>query len=235
MRYEIPLSSATTGKFRLKERFAFSDYGVPIAPTKTTITPKHYIEWQIGYDKIAQKDEITHFVGANGKNKQIYELSEILKFGLENSLISTEILKNLRNEIAKNENLIEKKEKITRSNFIKENINGVEFLKSSVSYPLLISQFSDKNLLCEIIVREKQRAVGVMPMLYFCVAVANLSDKNGKFSFVGRKIESKECGYLQIDNSNIQIFVQIFKIFGLLSENHKHDCLEILDYILGLK
>lgn len=76
LNYEIALSKAT-GKIRLKERFAFSNYGIPVPPTQTIITPKHYLKWQIGYDKIvASNDEITHFVGANNK-KRIYELSEI--------------------------------------------------------------------------------------------------------------------------------------------------------------
>ena len=229
--YEFPLTKIT-GKIRIKERLTFSEYGQPIAPTKTIITPKHYIEWQIGYDKIVSKNEITHFIGANGKNKQIYELSEFLEFGLKNNLIKAEILKNLKEEILKNEIFIDEKEEITRSHFISETINGVEFLKSKVSYPLLISKFQNKNLLCEIIVREKQRAVGTMPMLYFCISLANIKDKDGNFSFIGRKIESKENGYLQIDSSNIEIFVNLFKIFGLLSKTHKHDCLEILNYIL---
>lgn len=229
--YKFPLTKIT-GKIRIKERLTFSEYGQPIAPTKTIITPKHYIEWQIGYDKIASKDEITHFIGANNKNKQIYELSEFLEFGLKNNLIKAEILKKLKKDILKNEIFIDEKEEITRSHFISETINGVEFLKSKVSYPLLISKFQNKNLLCEIIVREKQRAVGTMPMLYFCISLANIKDKDGNFSFIGRKIESKENGYLQIDSSNIEIFVNLFKIFGLLSKTHKHDCLEILNYIL---
>ena len=96
MKYEFPLSKAT-GKIRIKERLAFSDYGQPVAPTKTIITPKHYIEWQIGYDRIVEKNETVHFIGANGKNKQIYELSEFLHFGLQENIIKYDELKELRN------------------------------------------------------------------------------------------------------------------------------------------
>ena len=84
LKYEIPLTKIS-GKVRIKERLAFSDYGLPIAPTKTILSPKHYIEWQIGYDNIVDSSE--HFIGANGKKKQIYELSEFLLFGLKNFLI----------------------------------------------------------------------------------------------------------------------------------------------------
>ena len=219
LKYQIPLTKIS-GKIRIKERLAFSDYGLPIAPTKTILSPKHYIEWQIGYDK----DEIVydnhHFLDYKNKKKQIDELSKFLLFGLKNSLIS------------KNEIFIETTQEIQRTNFIKENLAGIEFLKSKVSYPLLVHQFQNKDILCEIIVREKQRAVGVMPMLYFCVPMSVIYDRNGTQNFIGREVKSKELGYLYIDKNNISIFVQMFKIFGILSATHKHDCLEILKYIL---
>ena len=229
LKYQIPLTKIS-GKIRIKERLAFSDYGLPIAPTKTILSPKHYIEWQIGYDNIVESNE--HFIGANGKKKQIYELSEFLFFGLKNSLISKNEILDLKSFIENNKIFIETTQEIQRTNFIKENLAGIEFLKSKVSYPLLVHQFQNKDILCEIIVREKQRAVGVMPMLYFCVPMSALYDRNGTQNFIGREVKSKELGYLYIDKNNISIFVQMFKIFGILSANHKHDCLEILKYIL---
>ncbi|MBR1376035.1 MAG: R.Pab1 family restriction endonuclease [Cardiobacteriaceae bacterium] len=231
MKYEFPLSQAT-GKIRIKERLAFSDYGQPVAPTKTIITPKHYIEWQIGYDRIVEKNETVHFVGANGKNKQIYELSEFLQFGLQENIIKYDELKELRNTINRYSIFIDEKEKINREHFISENINNIEFLKSRVSYPLLIHKFQIQDSLCEIIVREKQRAVGTMPMLYFCVPLSVLQDKDGKYSFIGRNIKSKENGYLLINSNNIKMFMKMFQIFGMLSVNHQKDCLSILDYLL---
>lgn len=105
------------------------------------------------------------------------------------------------------------------------------FLKSSVSYPLLVHQFSNKDLLCEIIIKEKQYAVGIMSMLYFCVALSSLKDSKNQ-SFVGRCIQSKENGYLEINKQNIEVFTQMFSIFGMLSKTHHYDCLQILDYIL---
>ena len=159
-------------------------------------------------------------------------LSKFLLFGLKNSLISKNEILDLKNFIENNEIFVETTQEIQRTNFIKENLAGIEFLKSKVSYPLLVHQFQNKDILCEIIVREKQRAVGVMPMLYFCVPMSALYDRNGTQNFIGREVKSKELGYLYIDKNNISIFVQMFKIFGILSANHKHDCLEILKYIL---
>ena len=82
------------------------------------------------------------------------------------------------------------------------NINGVEFLKLNVIYPLLVVTFQNENFLCEIVVRKKQYT--------FCTAVANLTDKYGKFSFLDRKIHSKECGYLEISALNFAIFMRVF-------------------------
>lgn len=230
MNYEFPLSKAM-GKIRIKERFAFSDYGIPVPPTQTIITHRHYIEWQIGYDRVVSNSEECHFIGANGKKKQIYELSEFLDFGLDSGLLDIEEIIELQNNIANNQEFIDEKEQITRTNFIAESINGIEFLKSSVSYPLLVYKFQSQDVLCEIIVREKQFAVGTMPMLYFCVALSSIKDSNGE-SFIDRKIVSNECGYLEINVDTIHIFMQIFRIFGLLSRTHQHDCLAILGYLL---
>ena len=231
LKYPFPLSKAM-GKIRIKERFAFSDYGIPIAPTQTIITPKHYIEWQIGYDRIVSKNETYHFIGANGKTKEIYELSEFLDFALYEKWITHQDIANLQISIANYQEFIEDKERITRTNFIQDNINDIEFLKANVSYPLLIHQFQNKDLLCEIIVREKQFAVGTMPMLYFCIALSSLKDCNDQ-SFIGRKIQSNEKGYLEVSKENVEIFIQIFKIFGLLSKAHQYDCLQILNYLLN--
>lgn len=109
LRYEFPLSKAM-GKIRIKERFAFSDYGIPVPPTQTIITHKHYIEWQIGYDRVINKGEEAHFIGANGKKKQIYELSEFLDFGLDSGLIDAKKIIELQNNVANNQKFIDEKE-----------------------------------------------------------------------------------------------------------------------------
>ncbi len=222
-----------TGKIRIKERLTFMDYGQPVAPTQTILTQKHYIEWQIGYDKITENQEREHFIGANGKKKRIYELSKILECALSKKLILQGDLQTLRGKIFQNSTFIDETERITRAHFVRKTINGVDFLSSSVSYPLLVCELGSKDFLCEIIVREKQRAVGVMPMLYLCIPMSRIADKNGDFSFLGRKIQSKETGFLRLDERNIDVFLDIFKIFGLLSRAHQHDCLEILDYLIN--
>ncbi len=158
-------------------------------------------------------------------------MSEFLDFALYEKWITHKNIAELQTSIANYQDFIEQKEKITRTNFVNDNLNGIEFLKANVSYPLLIHRFQNNDLLCEIIVREKQFAVGTMPMLYFCIALSSLKDANNQ-SFIGRNIQSNECGYLEITKENIIIFIQIFRIFGLLSKTHQYDCLQILDYLL---
>ncbi|EIK4796589.1 R.Pab1 family restriction endonuclease, partial [Campylobacter coli] len=50
-----------------------------------------------------------------------------------------------------------------------------------------------------------------------------------------RCIESKEKGYLEISRNNINIFLEMLKIFGILSNNHRYDVLQIIEFILNSK
>lgn len=225
MRYKIPLTK-TSGKIRIKERLTFGEYGMPIAPTKTIISRSHYLEWQIGYDSLAL-DKDYDFIGYNGKKKKLYELSEFINFGFLQNFISRQDLLNLQNFIKNNNDLIEDSENIVRTNFKEQEIANTIFLKSNVSYPLLVYKFNQDDIICEIIIKEKQYASGIMPMLYFCLPLTALEGE-----FLGREIKSKEIAEFEINDKNIKIFLQMFKIFGILSRAYKHDCLEILKYIL---
>ena len=228
--YELPLT-AVAGKVRIKERKTFSDYGLPVAPTKTPINIKHYVEWQIGYDEVVAKDDF-HFIGANEKPKKLYELSQIVQKFCQNGVLKKENLLALKGKVEQNNELIEREMKITRSHFVPKKIANIDFLESQIAYPLLVHSFENDEFLSEIVVREKQRAVGVQGMLYFCFPVYLLKNANGKRDFLGRCIKSKEKGYLQINQNNIQIFLKMLQIFGILSQNHKHDVLEILKFMI---
>lgn len=230
IKYALALT-AVASKIRIKERLAFSDYGVPVAPTKTKITPKHYIEWQVGYDEVVSREDF-HFYGANLKPKKLYELSFIVKQFYLWQVIKEEDLLEIKDFLEANLELIEDKLEISRTVFKEFNFANLNFLKSYLSYPLLVYKFNNKDFLSEIIIKEKQRAVGIQAMLYFCFPLSFLEDVKGQKSFLNRQIQSKEKGFLKIDKTNINIFLQMLKIFGILSKSHKHDVLEILTYIL---
>jgi len=230
IKYPLALT-AVASKIRIKERLTFSDYGLPIAPTKTLINQKHYIEWQIGYDEVVGKEDF-HFYGANTKPKKLYELSFIIQKFYKWDIISGQDLMNLKDFLKNNTDIIEDKLEISRTMFKEYEFANLNFLKSFVSYPLLVYKLNHNSFLSEIIIKEKQRAVGIQAMLYFCFPLSLLENEKEEKNFLNRYIKSKEKGYLKIDSTNIDIFLQMLKIFGILSKNHKHDVIEILDFIL---
>ena len=80
----VPIISQ--GKFRCKTRNNFQEFGIGVAPKSEIISENAYMEWQIGYDcKVLDNDKETTlpnlvFIGSNGKQKNPYELSEILYY-----------------------------------------------------------------------------------------------------------------------------------------------------------
>lgn len=84
---QVPiLLTAVSGKIRIKNRSILNEYGAPVATRRDGFALSNYVEWQIGYDVV--KKEVnkltksslpeTEFVGANGKSKALYELSEYI-------------------------------------------------------------------------------------------------------------------------------------------------------------
>lgn len=115
------------------------------------------------------------------KTKSLYELSEYIWYFHKWNIVTKEELDNIAaylNSIPKsslidhNSNL-----QINRSHPIKNNINGFDFEYTQVKYPLLIYKFSGYQLITEIKITEKQYAVGIQPMLYFCFPITELKSK----------------------------------------------------------
>jgi hypothetical protein len=119
---------------------------------------------------------------------------------------------------------------IDRSHPIAKNINGFDFEYTQVKYPLLIHKFNGYEIVTEIKITEKQYAVGTQPMLYLCFPITELKAKT---NLVGRTAGTKEIAHLEITEKNIKVFLEILKIFGILSNSHKHDILQIIDTILA--
>ena len=237
---EIPLTSQS-GKARVKIRNSFYEYGLPTATKQNPFSQKHYIEWQIGYDADkSDNDKMkltslknTEFIGANGKNKSLYELSEYLFYFTKWGIIRIDeinyILSFLEN-INKN-NFLDSNFQILRSHPIQRNILGIDFYCSEVRYPLLVHKFDNFDILVEIIIREKQRAIGFQPMLYVCFPITQLVPFKNKSALLGRVAETKEFAYLVLDSKDKQFLLESFKIFGILSPSHNHDIIQILNII----
>ncbi|MCQ2631580.1 R.Pab1 family restriction endonuclease [Helicobacter pylori] len=231
----IPLTSIS-GKVRVKIRHAFSDYGISTATRKIPFSLKHYVEWQIGYDvpiKDKEKFELTtlkdekyHFLGANNKVKTLYELSEIIYYAKRLGLIGLENLENTLKYLEKQKQFIE--DNFIRERFRSHQFGGMDFELSRISYPLLIRSFND-NQLSEIVIREQQYGSKTQAMLYFCFSVLELKTAT---PLLNRTAALKEHALLTIHKTNALMFLEMLKIFGLLSQVHHNDVLKILEKIL---
>ena len=240
---EIPLTSQS-GKARVKIRNSFYEYGLPTATKQNPFSQKHYIEWQIGYDADkSDSDKMkltslknTEFIGANGKNKALYELSEYLFYFVKWEIISIDEINDILSflENINRNNFLDSNFLILRSHPIQRNILGIDFYFSEVRYPLLVHKFDNFDILVEIIIREKQRAIGSQPMLYVCFPITQLVPFKNKLALLGRVAETKEFAYLVLDSKDKQFLLESFKIFGILSPSHNYDIIQILNIIKNI-
>jgi len=239
---EVPiLLTAVSGKIRIKNRSIVNEYGTPVAVRRDGFALSNYVEWQIGYDVVKKEtDKLaesslpeTEFVGANDKNKALYELSEYIWYFHKWAIVSKEELEsviNYLNSIPDNDLIDNNSElQIDRSHPIAKNINGFGFEYTQVKYPLLIYKFNGYEIVTEIKITEKQYAVGTQPMLYLCFPITELKSNT---NLIGRCAEVKEIAHFEISESNIKVFLEMLKMFGILSKNHKHDILQIINTII---
>ncbi|HOI97497.1 MAG TPA: R.Pab1 family restriction endonuclease [Candidatus Pacearchaeota archaeon] len=242
---EIPiLLTAVSGKIRIKNRSILNEYGTPVAVKRDGFLLSNYVEWQIGYDVVKKETKKlaesslpeTEFIGANGKAKSLYELSEYIWYFHKWNAIAR---KELENVIAylnstQDHNLIDNNSElqIDRSHPIEKSINGFNFEYTQVKYPLLIYKFNGYEIITEIKITEKQHAVGTQPMLYLCFPITELKSK---INLIGRCAETKEIAHFEISESNIKVFLEMLKMFGILSKNHKRDILQIINTIINSK
>jgi hypothetical protein len=119
---------------------------------------------------------------------------------------------------------------IERSHPVPKIFNGIEYQWTQVKYPMLIHKFGKYEILTEIIIKEKQYAIGVQPMLYFCFPVTELQ---AVVPLIGRIANQNETAHFIINKDNISIFSLMLKIFGTLSANHNYDIITIIDKIIG--
>ena len=234
---DIPLTSPT-GKIRIKSRSMFYEYGIPHATRSVPLTQNNYIEWQIGYDLEYKKRDISSlphisFRAYNGTKKVLYELSEYLYYFYSWGILTSSELKETVDFVSNLEekNLISNHPdcQINRTHPIEKQINNTTFFEMTLKYPQLVYKFGKYEIIAEITIREKQRAVGIQPMLYLCFPITELQ---GSENLIGRIVKVKETDQFVIDESNCRIVIEMVKVFGMLSPSHHKDILEILKSIL---
>ena len=232
----LPLTKPT-GKIRVKRRSFFSEYGEPIAPRKVKLSQSCYVEWQIGYDLLASPEnagktslkDLT-FINYKGEVKYAYELSEIVFYAHRHGLIKDADVARCISDIraVSDENTFEETSSISRTNPKEVTINGLQFYEMNVSYPLFVHRFGQYEIFAEIMIREKQRAVGTQAMLYVCLPITAM---NFSRQAIGRTMDAKECAEWRIGREEAALALELFRVFGMLSPKHRHDVMSILEML----
>ena len=178
------------------------------------------------------KDISTKHLALDKGNKVVAELGEYIYHFHKWGVIKTDELLKMHKfiESCPEEELISESKQfvITREKFVKKDILGVEFFASHVKHPLLIYKFDEYELLLEIILTEKQRAVGIQPMLYFCLPIEKLQCDP---PIIGRIANPKETADFTVGKNEVRVLLKMLEIFGVLSPNHRTDVLNIIELL----
>ncbi|HIC10382.1 MAG TPA: R.Pab1 family restriction endonuclease [Campylobacterales bacterium] len=231
----IPLTNHT-GKIRVKERDNIYGYGIPYATKQKPFNLKNYIEWQISYytnniNLTTLQDCKLHITDSE---KYLYELSEYIFYFMKFGIVSKSDLENIYKHISSLEyqQLIEhhSHSQIKRTHPNQITINNLDFEKVTIEYPQLIYRFGEYEIIAEITIKEKQRAIGIQAMLYLSFPITELLTDNKPL--LGRSANTKEVAYFKFDKSNYFILLEMLKIFGMLSIPHRDDILTILELLI---
>lgn len=229
IRVRLPLTDVT-GKVRAKEKTA-NGFGQPVAPSKTVLGKKDYLEWQIGYD-VPDTNSPTlvpqiHFA-RNGEIKYGHELAKLLSESLRLGLLST-------NDLARELAAL----KTVSPGDFEENL-PVEVETSTHRGPAgfqravqRIPQFTKTTPhgWVQIQLKQKQRAVGYQAMVYVCLPMNQVLTMDGQPRPPG-KAKPKETVYYDFTRENISFLLDIIQAFGIASQQHNEDLQTILGQIL---
>ena len=230
----INLPSKNAGKFRYKKRNKIGEYGKGFATTTENFDDITYLEWQIGYDVIVsdvdkKPTKLTNmrFVGANGKEKHPYELSELLYYALKENLVSFEEVEETIEKIKACENLFEEDYSINLESFRDFSYNNIMFKRGDITLPNFYYE-TDQGLFVEVSIQKQQYANGVQPMVYISIPLRLFSNYQSMNGHSSREIEK---AVFIVDRNNASFLLETFEIFGMCSTRHKIDVIEILTKI----
>lgn len=229
VRIRLPLTDVT-GKVRMKER-APGGFGIPVAPRKTTLDEKDYLEWQIGYDNPDTNSpsvvpEIRFQSG--GETKYGHELAKIILESVRLGILSTN---DLNHEI-------EALRTIPPGRFEENQPVQVEVATNTTAdgFQRAVQKLPQFTKITpygwvQIQLKQKQRAVGYQAMVYVCLPMNQVLDMNGNLRDSGNA-KSKETVYYDFNRDNAAFILDIIQAFGLASRQHNEDIREILAEIL---
>jgi hypothetical protein len=228
VRVRLPLTDVT-GKVRVKEKTA-DGFGLPVAPSKTALGKKHYLEWQIGYDSPNTNSPTAvpdiKFV-RNGETKYGHELSKIIFEAVRIGLIST-------NALARE---MEALTKIPPAAFEENQPVQVEVATNPVADGFQsavehLPQFTKTTPhgWVQIQLKQKQRAVGYQAMVYVCLPLGEVRTLAGTPRPAG-KAHPKETVYYDFNRDNTALLLAVIHAFGIASAQHNEDMQKILGKI----
>lgn len=234
VRVRLPLTDVT-GKVRPKERTP-DGYGEPLAPTKTALGPKHYLEWQIGYDtREADAPNVVKEIQfiRRGETKFGAELSKILVEALRLGVVSTNDLLRERDRLAKlAEATLEEREGITTEKMPLESKGGAlpdGFTRWTQKVPQFLRETEHGWI--QIQLKPRQRAVGNQAMVYVCLPMGQVLTADGKPRASG-PAKTKETVFYEFSRANAGFLLDIVRAFAIASKQHNEDIGQILGRIL---
>ena len=157
-------------------------------------------------------------------------MSEIVFYARKHRLIEdAEIAKCIADiRSVSDANTFEETASVGRTEPERVHINGLPFEEMKVSYPLFVHRLGRSEIFAEIMIREKQKAVGTQAMLYVCLPITALTFLQQP---IGRKLDKKECAEWRIGREEAALSLELFRVFGTLSPKHRHDVISILEML----
>ena len=230
VRVRLPLTDVT-GKVRVKEKAA-DGFGMPLAPSKTTLGRKHYLEWQIGYDTpnrnsptVVPQVKFTR----NRETKYGHELSKIILESVRLGLLTTN---EIRAEILALEAIPAGDFEENQTVQVEAETNAAAaggFERAVQRVPQFTKTTPHGSV--QIQLKPKQRAVGYQAMIYVCVPLTEILTMDGEPRQAGRA-KPKETVYYDFNPENAEFLRDIIRAFGLASAQHNADMRKILELIL---
>lgn len=233
----ISIPAKSKGRFRFKKRSNNLEFGESFAARSENFTEDVYLEWQISYDTTVsdvkngkKKTNLTDntFIGDNGKEKYLYELSELLYEAVKLEIISINDIENLLEEVTDYEEFIDDK-KIKVDKLSEIVFNGITFKETAIRLPTLFMIETEDQTQVEISIQKQQYAAGVQPMLYFTIPLTTFSNYE---YLIGKSSKKGDMLNYIIDCQNANVLFDILKIFAMCSERHNFDIIEIIKILI---
>ena len=231
------LPSKNAGKFRYKTRDIFFEFGESYATATKPYKKNVYLEWQIGYDVLHNdlKDKPTklsnlEFIGANGRKKHQYELSELMWECMKMKLLDKSDIIELVEEIEAFDRLFNDEFSISIEKTSKENHNGILYTRGDIVLPSFFYKSENGNSIIEVAIKQQMYATGVQPMVYISIPITEFEQYEESLGKTSREVDFFT---FNITKKNADLILNAFKIFGMCSFAHKHDAISILNLLIA--